>query len=269
MGTEISSYLVSLDSGYLQVAEGVKAQNELDKDAFISLLITQMQYQDPLDPVDNSEMLAQLAQFTALEQMMNVAQASQKQLATSMLGQYVEYLYTDDTTGTSSYLIGKVDYVRVSGDTPLLGIGSTEIALSDIYQVYEQSNISASTTAFELIGQTVQGTISEKNALGEIETVVIEGEVIGVEMKDGTPYLVIGTDSNRVSINFEDVQNIVEKPSITGRTVTATYIDEEGSMQTIQGIAEYIRITASDTLVYVQGDEAGQFVEFDNVSLVA
>lgn len=76
MSTTISK-TAALNSDYLKVTEEVKEQSELDKDAFINLLVTQMKYQDPLDPVDNSEMLAQLAQFTALEQMMNVAQASQ------------------------------------------------------------------------------------------------------------------------------------------------------------------------------------------------
>ena len=53
-------------------AEGSVAQKELDKDAFLQLLVLQMQSQDPLDPMDNADMLAQLAQFSALEQMNNL-----------------------------------------------------------------------------------------------------------------------------------------------------------------------------------------------------
>ena len=61
-----------------KTTQGVKAsevgkKNELDKDAFLSLLVTQMQYQDPLSPMDNTEYLAQLAQYSSLEQMTNVA----------------------------------------------------------------------------------------------------------------------------------------------------------------------------------------------------
>lgn len=49
-----------------------KPQNNLDKDSFLKLFITQMQNQDPLNPDDSAEMAAQLAQFNGLEQMMNV-----------------------------------------------------------------------------------------------------------------------------------------------------------------------------------------------------
>lgn len=45
----------------------------LGKDEFLKLLVTQLSYQDPLDPMDNRESIAQLAQFSALEQMQNVA----------------------------------------------------------------------------------------------------------------------------------------------------------------------------------------------------
>ena len=44
-------------------------EQDLDRDAFLRLLVLQLQHQDPLQPMDNQEMLAQLAQFSALEQM--------------------------------------------------------------------------------------------------------------------------------------------------------------------------------------------------------
>jgi flagellar basal-body rod modification protein FlgD len=47
-------------------------ENELDRDAFLQLLVLQMQNQDPLEPTENSEMIAQLAQFSSLEQMENL-----------------------------------------------------------------------------------------------------------------------------------------------------------------------------------------------------
>ncbi len=46
--------------------------NSLDKEAFLKLLVTQLANQNPLNPVEDKEFIAQLAQFSALEQMQNL-----------------------------------------------------------------------------------------------------------------------------------------------------------------------------------------------------
>ncbi len=70
------------------------ASSELGKDQFLLLLTTQLKYQDPLKPVDNTQMIAQLAQFSQLEELqglsskidsMTVATASSSQLTTTQL----------------------------------------------------------------------------------------------------------------------------------------------------------------------------------------
>ena len=63
---------------------------ELGRDAFLKLLVTQMQYQDPLNPMDNSQMLSQMAQFSALEQMQNVSSTTLQSMAFSMIGKVIE-----------------------------------------------------------------------------------------------------------------------------------------------------------------------------------
>lgn len=49
-----------------------KADSNLDKDAFLKLLVTQLKNQDPLSPMEDKEFIAQMAQFSALEQMENL-----------------------------------------------------------------------------------------------------------------------------------------------------------------------------------------------------
>lgn len=60
-------------AAYAATQKTEKKENDLDKDAFIKLLVTQLQYQDPLEPQENGEFIAQMAQFSSLEQMTNMA----------------------------------------------------------------------------------------------------------------------------------------------------------------------------------------------------
>ena len=57
-------------------------KNNLDKDAFLRLLTTQLANQDPLNPIEDREFIAQLAQFSSLEQMQNL----NKTVTTNSLG---------------------------------------------------------------------------------------------------------------------------------------------------------------------------------------
>ena len=81
------------------------ASNELGKDDFLKLLITQLQNQDPTDPMENQDFIAQMAQFSSLEQMTNMSTSFSKmasfitsQEATSTLGKTVELNVGDTTT---------------------------------------------------------------------------------------------------------------------------------------------------------------------------
>lgn len=250
---------------YVQKETTKEVDNTLGKDAFMQLLMTQMQYQDPLNPMDTTDMLAQLAQFTALEQMLNVAQASQKQLAHEMIGTYVEYLYTDESTGQTSYETGKVDYVKITGDTPILGIGSHEVELDKVYQVLDSSNIQAAGSAFDVIGKTVQATYQEKNlATGKMETITIEGEVKRIKMVNGKPEVIIGSEDDEVIIPYDNVESVVENTSVTGREVTGTIVTNEGEQKEITGIVDYIKITEDGTYLRVNGE----LINFDDVEFI-
>ncbi len=57
------------------VAKSDGASDELGKDDFLNLFVTQLQNQDPLQPMDNTQFLSQMAQFSSLEQMQNIAGA--------------------------------------------------------------------------------------------------------------------------------------------------------------------------------------------------
>ena len=58
--------------------EKAKKSDEIDKDAFLKLLMTQLSNQDPLNPMDNTEFIGQMAQFTTIEQIQNLNANLQK-----------------------------------------------------------------------------------------------------------------------------------------------------------------------------------------------
>lgn len=86
----------------------IKENGDLGKDAFLQLLVTQLRYQDPLNPQDNSEYIAELANFSSLEQMTNVVKNLED------LGKVVNNIDTSVLVGQLSSMIGKnVDWIEV------------------------------------------------------------------------------------------------------------------------------------------------------------
>ena len=84
-----------------------KKNDELGKEAFLQLLVTQLKNQDPLDPQDNSSYIAELAQFSALEQMTNVVTNLED------LGKVVGNIDTSVLVGQLSSMIGmNIDWVE-------------------------------------------------------------------------------------------------------------------------------------------------------------
>ena len=77
------SLVAPVNNGQVNISETSqetekKTGSALDKDDFLMLLVTQMKYQDPLEPESNTEYVAQLAQFSSLEQMQNLNSTATK-----------------------------------------------------------------------------------------------------------------------------------------------------------------------------------------------
>ena len=107
-----------------------KTNNELGKDDFLQLLVTQLQHQDPLAPMEDKEFIAQMAQFTSLEQMKNMNNAVQITQATSYIGKQVSWA---DSQGTEQ--TGIVTAIRIVNSEPKVMIGEESIELKKIMSV--------------------------------------------------------------------------------------------------------------------------------------
>src|SRR5689334_15049061 len=111
----------------------------LDKDGFLKMFVAQMQHQDPSSPQDPNESTAQMAQFSTLEQITNLASSNAKiasalntSSAVGLIGRTVNYIDADGVTQT-----GKVEKVATSkdGQASLTIAGKAGIDPSSISEV--------------------------------------------------------------------------------------------------------------------------------------
>ncbi|HAP43165.1 MAG: flagellar hook assembly protein FlgD [Spirochaetes bacterium GWD1_61_31] len=119
------------------LAEGRQVKQDLDKDDFLKILVTQLQHQDPTAPMEDREFIAQMAQFSSLEQMTNMSQnfASMAGVlnsseAQSLLGRTVEILDGERT------VYGPVSQV-VRGEFPMVMVDGSFYDLDQVSKVSE------------------------------------------------------------------------------------------------------------------------------------
>jgi len=109
---------------------------------YMKLLITQLQNQNPLEPMDNNEMASQLAQFSQLQQLetMNssfadVLSTTERNYASSLIGKEISFESENDD-GTQTMTSGIVEEIinNIDGQTMLV-TGNNKIALEDVISV--------------------------------------------------------------------------------------------------------------------------------------
>lgn len=130
----VNGYNKKLD---FELREGRIASRELGKDDFLKLLMAQMTNQDPTSPMENTEFIAQMAQFTSLEQMTNMSNNFEKMAAMinsseaqSMLGRTVQI-----DLGAEQSTTGVVE-AATRGNTPQVQVNGMFYDMNKIKAVY-------------------------------------------------------------------------------------------------------------------------------------
>ncbi len=122
---------------------------DLDRDAFMRLLVTQLEHQDPLEPLQNEEFVAQLATFSSLEELetlnqnvvamiaLNQSNALLSQLTQSsaLIGKEVSWI--DPTTGVTS--TGIVERVKIVEGIAILQVNGQDVPLAAVTEVIGDS----------------------------------------------------------------------------------------------------------------------------------
>ena len=127
---EVDSYNKTLNEG-----RGTKPSATLDKNDFLKILMTQLTHQDPTQPMDDKEFIAQMAQFSSLEQITNmndnlskVAGLISKSQAVGLLGNAV------DVVSGGQVVSGVVDAVT-GGDFPQILVNGQYYDYSQVQKI--------------------------------------------------------------------------------------------------------------------------------------
>ncbi|BBB90407.1 MAG TPA: flagellar hook capping FlgD N-terminal domain-containing protein [Methylomusa anaerophila] len=126
------------------VSSTTDSNTTIDFNDFLTLLTTELQYQDPTDPLDTSEYMSQMVGIESLQQLNNIYTMEGTSQAISLIGKEVSY-QTTDSGGTTTTATGVVDSVSSSSAGVYLNIDGTKVELSSVYEVTNADTDSTST----------------------------------------------------------------------------------------------------------------------------
>jgi len=206
-----------------------KAPDALGRDDFLNMLVTQLQYQDPLNPMDSTDFTAQLAQFSSLEQLTNMSDqlknlaAAQTALNNSQAVAYIGRTVLSEGNATQ-ITDAQAEALQVSLEAP-----AAEVFVS----VYDATGALRSTFSADAMAAgrgTIEwaGTDMDGNALPDgtywFEVAAVDragdevaasplssGRVSGVAFEDGVATLVVNGQSTPMASIVEVVQSASEE----------------------------------------------------------
>lgn len=120
-------------------ANGKGAKGLGDFDTFMKILASELQNQDPTDPVKNTEYVAQLAQVESLSQLQNLNNMIMTNSAYDLIGKSVTY-QTTDAAGNPISATGTAQAVIMKGNEPYLLVNGGLVKVSDVVMVAPVAN---------------------------------------------------------------------------------------------------------------------------------
>ncbi len=213
------------------IGTGPVGSDEVGKDQFLQLLVTQLKHQDPLSPIANEDFLAQLAQFSSVEQLRDINSGTQTGL---LLQQSI-------TNSLATSLIGKdvlvgTDAVTIAGGEPVdfyYSLGGEARVTATVYDssgtVVRTINIEDDTglplpegehsftwDGLDEYGEpvpdgsySVEVTAEDDNGLPVQVYSYLSGHVDGIRFAGGTAYIVIG----EMEFTLADIVEIRDVPA--------------------------------------------------------
>lgn len=200
-------------------------ESELDKNAFMKLMLTQMKNQDPMNPIQAHEMAAQLAAFTSVEQLQNLnstMQEMKKEQSPTVNFEALNFIGKSASGDSSEILRQKDDKTHPlkfilprEADTTEIRIRNSQ---GEVVRTLKLNSLKAGENAVTWNGQDERGMntppdnyqmfIEAKDKMGSkiLAETKFDGTITGVNFSAQGPILMVGNQSIRLS----DVKKIVD-----------------------------------------------------------
>ncbi|MBQ1901676.1 MAG: flagellar hook capping protein [Lachnospiraceae bacterium] len=141
----------------------------VDEETFLSLLVAEMQYQDPLEPTSNSEYVSELASFTQVSSLTEMNATMTGMSTQNLVGKYVTIL-----TDEGKEIVGQVDYTQVKDGKTYISVNDNLYDPANVEYVldsnYYEANLSASSfnTLVQKLPKEKEFTLADKDAIDNI-----------------------------------------------------------------------------------------------------
>jgi flagellar basal-body rod modification protein FlgD len=204
------------------------AYDKMDLSSFINILVTEMQNQDPLNPMDNSQILTQMSQIKAIGSNDKLTKTLtslqlQQDMATgsALLNQTVTGLNTNN-----KMITGVVDKISVADGKVQVHVGDNTVAIKNIASM---NNVSSDTqleldleTGNALLTKTVSGkNANGKTVTGPVEKVTVSDNTVQLNVGQNTISLgdlstIEGLDSDSLIDTYRESGNSLVNQTVTG-----------------------------------------------------
>lgn len=205
----------------IQTAASDAVKKILGKDDFLKLLITQLKYQDPMEPTDNKDFVAQMAQFSSLEQMTNMSSSFEK------LAGMQESTLREFSVGQAINLIGRT-VSAVLPEAEIKGKINTESAKLYLEADSESSVIETlpKNTVVTVLGK--EGTMLQVKLANGTNGYIDEasftandgaslvGVVTGMKIVDNLPNVIV--NGKIIPLSYVEQVNLTSNPQAAGQT---------------------------------------------------
>ena len=137
-GADLARTKLEVDNFNKTLNQGKTFSPTLNRDDFLKILITQLQHQDPSAPLEDKEFIAQMAQFSSLEQMTNMSQGFAKLSGLLASGEASGYLGKTVSIADGDKTITGLVTEIIRGDHPLVGVDGKYYDVDQVQKIMRQ-----------------------------------------------------------------------------------------------------------------------------------